>query len=1102
MVNLNLLLLGEPHIYLDGQAVVNFHTRKDRALLIYLAVTKSAHSREHLAGLLWSELPEAKARRNLRNALSSLQKIIGAPWLTTERVVALDPEQAWAADVQQFQAVIDQLLQSPRGDYPNTAQAIAALNHALNLYRGEFLQNFTVQQAIQFAEWVGTKREEYRRLLVQGLELVAQHYLRRKEHQLGLASTRRLLQVAPYSEQAHHLQMHLLAQSGQRAAALAQYESYRQWLATHLSIEPGPETNALYQQIRSGKYGGFTVPAHRAESSPTEQPPRATTSNAAPQLTRFVGRQAELTFSRQRLQAADCRLLTVVGPGGMGKSTFARHLQQQLLTTQPQAFPEGIIFVPLADISTGGHAQAGPEGQADSAIGEAILRAITTQLNQQWATTITSTSQLQAYLRSRRSLLILDNFEHLLGGTQAILTLLTQAPQLKMVITSRARLNVRGETLIALHKLSLPSVTAREENPTAPAHHSVGQDNPPWQASEAVTMFVQRAQQFDPAFALNEQTIKPIVQICNLVDGLPLGLELAASMLPLVSCDQLATELAENLTFLMADTPDLPPDQRTLEAVFERSWRLLAPEGQQLLARLAIFPGSFHLDAAKAIAGATIPLLKRLLDQSLVTRIGEERYLLHRTVQAFAHHKLQQQAGENARLERQYAQFYLRFLGRQEQDFFGPACGEIIKQLQGELDNIKQAWRRAVTHQLHAELGQGLNALLWLYENLGFYWDVAELGTYTVQFLVPLYEARQKQAGTTVSLLLGRLYTYCGYWSMRLGQMPRAQTYYADSWAILQKEDDPSALAYCLGFWGAALRWINPQRAIALLEEAVRLAQTQKVVWGQVIIYQLASEANVLFGNYAEAAIPMATAERLLKSLHWPRALTVNDKIMGRLHLAAGRYAQAESALREGVAVARHHQINLLCFESILMLGEALRLQGRFAEAQACLAESKKLAEVLGVDRLTAVIQWEEGCLAERMGDYATAKAYFTASIAIGLPYWWGHILPTLGWVLIELAEWKTAQEYFQQVLTSAATQLRLPASLDAQVGLAYLAKHEHNTGQLRQPEEAGSESFAEVLQRVYAQEATMQETRHRIMQLAARTRIPLPERHYSSITT
>ena len=601
---------------------------------------------------------------------------------------------------------------------------LARWQATLELYRGDFLAGFYIHQSEPFEAWTTLCRELLRQQLLTNLLALTEAYAARGAHEAALACLDRLLAIEPENEAAYTRQIQLLLTQGRRTEARQRYERYRKMLADEFNLQPAPALTALLTD-RHTQAGAPGLLAHRGvgvamePTSATNEPLRAPAlptarsaeitskpypppapptipNNLSRPLSAFVGRSQELIYLHQRLTDLTCRLLTIIGPGGMGKSSLALALGQRLLGAQEADFSDGIFFVPLSDVGAADRDRSEPALTDDPAAGEAILRAIAEQIGYKLEAGVAAAVQLQTYLRPRRLLLILDNFEHLLTGTDAVVTLLSKAPQIKAMITSRTRLNVRGESVLTLDKLSLPTassganVEATQTSPVRPIQDVI------WQSSEAVAMFVQRAQQVDPAFTINTMTIGPVGQICQLVEGLPLGIELATSMLPLLSCSALAKDLAKSLDFLAADTHDLPHEQRTLRAVFERSWRLLAPEEQLLLARLSIFPGSFRREAAEYIVGASLSLLQHLLNQSLVSKAGEERYTLHRTVYAFAQQKLQRWPEQIEPLHLQYAHFYLEFLARLEQQHTEEVYAIVTEQIQVDLDNVRTAWRWSV----------------------------------------------------------------------------------------------------------------------------------------------------------------------------------------------------------------------------------------------------------------------------------------------------------------------------------------------------------------------------------------------------------------------
>ena len=343
---LELKLLGSPEVWLDGQAVTGFRSGKAQALLYYLAVSGRAQPRSVLARLFWGGVAENHARRSLTMTLSNLRQLVGSHLDIAREMVTFDRNSPYWLDVAVFEAGVTA---APRDQNINT------LKQAIDLYRGDFLDGFYLHDAPEFEQWLLVERTRLRERVLQALQLLAEYLAARAELPQAIQTMRRLLALEPWREEAHRYLMLLLARDGQRSVALAQFEICRQRLAEEFEAEPGPETVALYEQIRAE-----TLSRGDLTSSP---PPRilslskgrspAPRHNLPPQPTPFVGRERELAEIIGRLTDRRCRLLTLVGPGGIGKTRLALQVAQRFsdATQDEDFFGHGIYFVPLAAVN-------------------------------------------------------------------------------------------------------------------------------------------------------------------------------------------------------------------------------------------------------------------------------------------------------------------------------------------------------------------------------------------------------------------------------------------------------------------------------------------------------------------------------------------------------------------------------------------------------------------------------------------------------------------------------------------------------------------------------------------------------------------------------
>lgn len=559
LTRLECSLLGCFAVKLDGRPVHRFVSDKVRALLAYLAVESThAHSRERLAELFWPERTREVARADLRNALSDFRKSLNTGsnepgfFIFSKESIQFNCDTDCWLDVAAFTQEISEAesIQAHSEDLPG---AMAHYQFAMTFYRGNFLEGFSLKDCAEFEDWCYYMREHLLQKASSALARLAGYHEGRREYDQAIPYARRRVELEPWLEAAYLHLMRLLALDGRRAEALEQYSLCCRKLKEELDVQPGGEVTRLYEQIRDGK---FIVPDPGA---PARLPAY---------LTPLVGRQVEISAIEAQFQDPSCRLLNLAGPGGCGKTRLAVAIAERLI----KRFQDGVRFVPLVTLE-----------QVES-LPSAIIQA----LGISSASGGDSLHSLLSYLRDKELLLVLDNFEQLLpGGTEILETLLNEAPRIKLLVTSRERLHSLAEWLYEVTGLELPTTEQVEAV----------------RACASVQLFVQAAQR-QCGFTLPDKELPAVVRICRMVSGMPLAIEIAASWRRALSCAEIAEEIAHSLAFLQSDTRSLQTRHRSVQAVFETTWKMLSPEEQVVLSKLSVFRGGFTLPAAEAVAGA------------------------------------------------------------------------------------------------------------------------------------------------------------------------------------------------------------------------------------------------------------------------------------------------------------------------------------------------------------------------------------------------------------------------------------------------------------------------------------------------------------------
>jgi DNA-binding SARP family transcriptional activator/predicted ATPase len=681
---LELRLLGPPQISLQGVVSSALTAAKAQALLYYLAMTAArgqpSQTRAALATLLWSEHGEGEARGNLRKVIQQLRKHF-APYLSVEHdAIGFQSDQLYGVDALEFMI---QLSAARHAADP------ALLQQAVALYQGDFLEGFYVREAPVFEAWMLAERVRLRELMLQGLDTLASCYVDRGDLTQSIAALRRLLELEPWREETHRQVMQALAQTGDRAAALLQFENCRKLLAEELAVEPGSATLELVAQIRNGEFDRVEheLP-HLGSLSPSYPVLARPKYNLPAQTTPLIGREQELTELAHLLADPAIRLVTILSAGGMGKT----HLAVATASNHVEHFADGVCWVGLAPLTEANE----------------MVYAIASALGLQLQGERTPEQQVGDFLQAKHLLLVLDNFEHLMEGAPFISDLLATAPQLSILVTSRQRLKLSSETVVLLDGLRFPT------------HKNADALDYP-----AVQLFLQHARRIRRGYQPDEQDLAGIVEICRLVNGMPLGILLAAAWTGVISPAEIAAEIGHDLSFLQSDLQDIPMRQRNLRAVFLHTWSRLSTAERAVFMRLSVFRGGSTREAAHRVTGAPIDVLAALNDKALLWRLPNGRYELHELLRQFAAEQLAADDADRNETQRQaqleHSRYYLTLLAEQEGPLQGQQQRSAVDSIRADFENISVAWRWAVHQREFALLAPAVHALFLYCEVRGSY---------------------------------------------------------------------------------------------------------------------------------------------------------------------------------------------------------------------------------------------------------------------------------------------------------------------------------------------------------------------------------------------
>jgi len=826
--------------------------------------------------------------------------------------------------------------------------------------------------------------------------------------------------------------------------------------------EVGAELERIQRHLRPGASGEGKPRAVRkgALSVPDLEPSErfgetafAATAAAVPadlpaQTTPFLGRERELAELARLFAEPAVRLVTILGPGGMGKSRLAIEAAQRLAqgseefaaTLGTPRSQTAVVFVELAPLASS----------------EFVLPAIAEAFSFKFYPGGDQKSQLLDYLRQRRALLVLDNFEHLLGAGMLVSEILLAAPGMRALVTSRERLLQSGEHVLLLAGLAYPDA----EGVAALDDYS------------GVKLFLEGARRVSPDFALSEDCGRAVARICRQVQGLPLGIVLAASWANVLSAREIAHEIEGNFEFLSAELHDVPVRQHSLRAVFEYSYARLSDEERAAFVRLAVFRGGFTRAAAEGVAGASVKTLAALINKSLITRAPKGgRYHLHELLRQYAETRREYSPSDRERTADRHADYYVAFLHELGPRLRGNSAELAVAAIERELDNARAAWVRVLERDDLGRIRAALETFALFYALRSAFEEAEAAFAAAVTRLT----AQSPERGSESGRLLARALALKAQAVGNLWRNVEAISVAAEALALFDEEHEPLFFGHALLVWAVASLWeghvegnLAAERAISLHRRAGDAWETARALlrYGrcQEWIGRSKAEASIREalelqrglpggpivsgaglhdlgcviaerGHFAEGCLLMRQGLALLESRGSLFEQHLCLMSLATAERQCGDYEAAEQLARRSLALSRE-AFPFAETWALVVLGDVLKELGRFDEAthcyRACLVGGEALPRAVACVNLGDIAlergqPGAEALLAEGLAEFVRRRTRWGTVIAY---QYLGHLACSEGRVEI-------AGRYFQRGLVDALAGDLLPLAISTLAGIA-----------------------------------------------------------------
>jgi predicted ATPase len=818
------------------------------------------------------------------------------------------------------------------------------LAEAADLYKGPFLEGFYLSDwGAELEEWVYSTREFLAERVREALLRLAEGEAAAGEFKTAAKRAEGAYTLPgapePGPEELRRLYRLLVAGGSLRASDL---QKEAKGYDIRLNIGRDEAKARLYTSQKMGE---------RALPTPNNLPVRNTS---------FVGRDPEL-IELAKLLLSETKLITLTGIGGVGKTRLAVQAAYEQLKTgvRSQASGEPPLAPPVRGGAEGGGVSF-PDGiyfVALDALSEVSLipSTIAAALEIKLPGRDEALKELIRSLKDKRLLLILDNYEHLVSGATVASELVTHCPQLTLLITSRERLNLEGEQVFLLEGLPFFS-------------HAITLEDARYQ--DSVKLFLQRAKRARLDFVLTPENLPHILDVCRLLQGSPLGIELAAAWVRMLSPADIAKEIAQNLDFLTAGARNVHERHHSLRATFEHSWKLLTPKEQEVLRKLSVFVGGFTREAASQVAGSSIPLLASLVDKSLLRVLPSSRYDRHPLLYGYTQEKLAKHPEEQVETRARHAAYFLALAEEAEPQLRGAEQALWLERLEVEHDNLRSALR----HAKESDKLRSVGALWWFWYVRG---HLSE-GRAWLTKVLSAPELAEPTSERAVAL------SGAGVLASFQGDYVSAQAFHEESLAIRRKLNSSQGIADSLHNLAIVVRMRGDYaKARALTEEslAIRRALGNK----SVIAASLNNLGNIaaLQGDYAAARTLYAECLALRQALGDERGVALLLNNLGLVTEQQGDNAAARVLFEKSLTSFRKLGSKQSLLEPLNNLGRIVRKQGDYALAPPLFYESLTIGQEIDAKPDMAEALKEVAGLAAAQGEFKRAARLWGVAEAL-----------------------------------------------------------------------------------------------------------------------